>query len=72
MSIAQVELMCADCSVTVYPKTDTCKGGRGGKRDYKFGRLSKSSIEVARQRWEKMKYDKANHIDRGFKGQSLL
>ena len=72
MSIAQVELMCADCAVTVYPKTDTCKGGRGGKKSYTFERLSKSSIEVARQRWEKMKQDKANHIDRGFKGQSIL
>ena len=67
MSLAQVELMCADCSVTVYPKTDRCKGGRGGKRDIEFGRLSKSSIEVARQRWEKMKYDKEHRIDRGFK-----
>ena len=67
MSIAQVELMYADCPITVYPTTDTCKGGRGGKKDYKFGRLSKSSIEVARQRWEKMKRDKALGRDRGFK-----
>lgn len=68
MSLAQVDLMCADTSVTVYPKTDRCKGGRGGKREIEFGRMSKSSMDVARQRWEKMKRDKASGIDRGFSG----
>ena len=66
MPIAQVELMCADTSVTVYPKTDKCKGGRGGKSTIEFGRMSKSSMQTARERWEKMKRDKANGIDRGF------
>lgn len=66
MSIAQVELMYSDCAVTVYPKTDKCKGGRGGKREIEFERMTKSSQDVARQRWEKMKYDKAHGIDRGF------
>lgn len=67
MTLKQVELMCADVPVTVYTKTDKCKGGRGGKREIEFGRMSKSSMEVARQRWEKMKYDKEHGIDRGFK-----
>ena len=67
MSLAQVDLMCADTSVTVYPKTDRCKGGRGGKREIEFGRMSKSSMETARRRWEQMKRDKAEGRDRGFK-----
>lgn len=72
MSLKQMELMYTDCPVTVYPKTDTCKGGRGGKKDYTFGRLSKASIEVGRQRWEKMKRDKAEGKDRGFVGWKSL
>lgn len=67
MSVAQVELMCADTSVTVYPKTDRCKGGRGGKREIEFGVPSRRSLDVGRQRWEKMQRDKANRVDRGFK-----
>lgn len=63
----QIELMCADCAVTVYPKTDKCKGGRGGKSEFEFGRLSKHSMEIGRQRWEQMKRDKATGRDRGFK-----
>lgn len=66
MTLKQVELMCADVPVTIYPKTDKCKGGRGGKREIEFPRMSRHSMEVARQRWEKMKYDKAHGIDRGF------
>lgn len=66
MSIAQVELMCCDCAVTVYPKTDKCKGGRGGKREIEFSPMSRQSQEVARQRWEKMKRDKATGRNRGF------
>ena len=73
MSLAQVELMCVDTSITVYPKTDRCKGGRGGKKEIEFGRMSKSSIDTARQRWERMKADKAAHRDRGFtEGYSAL
>lgn len=67
MSLRQVELMCADGSLTVYPKTDKCKGGRRGSREIEFERMTKASQDVARQRWEKMKYDKAHGIDRGFK-----
>lgn len=67
MTQAQIDLMCADCAITIYPQTDKCKGGRGGKRVIEFGRLSKHSIEVARQRWEQMKRDKASGRDRGFK-----
>lgn len=68
MSLAQMEMMYSDCSITVYPKTDRCKGGRGGKKEFEFGRLSKSSMEVGRQRWERMKRDKASGRDRGFSG----
>lgn len=67
MTLPQIELMCADHAVTIYPKTDKCVGGRGGKGEIEFPRLSKSSIEVARQRWEQMKRDKAEDRDRGFK-----
>ncbi len=68
MSLRQVELMCADCAVTVYPKTDKCKGGRGGKREVEFGRMTKTSQEVARQRWEKMQRDKAEGRNRSLRG----
>lgn len=47
MPLAQIELMCADCPVTVYPKTDTVKG-RGGK-EYKFHRPSSASLREARE-----------------------
>lgn len=60
--------MCADCAVTVYPKTDKCKGGRGGKREIEFSRMTKASQDVARERWEKMKRDKAEGRNRGFIG----
>ncbi|MBD5302380.1 MAG: hypothetical protein HDS16_05215 [Bacteroides sp.] len=72
MPIEQVDLMCADCSITVYPKTDRCKGGRGGRREIEFPRMSRSSMETARQRWEKMKRDKASGNDRGFSGFSIV
>lgn len=71
MTLAQVELMCADTSVTVYPKTDRCKGGRGGKKDIEFPRMSKSSMATARQRWEKMQEDKRLGRDRGFSKSDL-
>ena len=73
MSLEQVDLMCADMSVTVYPKTDRCKGGRGGKREIEFPRMSRASMETARERWEKMKREKEAGIDRGFsEGYSAL
>lgn len=59
MSLAQIELMCADQSITTYPKTDKGKGGKGGKREVEFERMTRSSQEVARQRWEKMKAAKS-------------
>lgn len=49
MSIAQIELMCADCSVTVYPKTDTVKDGKG--KEHKFNRPSSRSINEAKERF---------------------
>lgn len=68
LSLKQVELMCADCAVTVYPKTDKCKGGRGGKREIEFSRMTKHSQDVARKRWEKMQRDKAEGKNRSLKG----
>lgn len=50
MSIAQIELMCADCSVTVYPKTDTVKDGKG--KEHKFERPSAESLRNAVERYE--------------------
>lgn len=58
--------MCVDAPVTGYPKIDKCKGGCGGKREIEFGRMTKHSMDVVRQRWEKMQYDKAHGIDREF------
>lgn len=49
MSIAQIELMCTDCSVTVYPKTDTVKDGKG--KEHKFNRPSSRSINEAKERF---------------------
>lgn len=49
MSIAQVELMCSDCAVTVYPKTDSVKDGKG--KEHKFNRPSPRSINEARKRF---------------------
>lgn len=66
MSLAQVDLICADTSITVYPKTDRCKGGRGGKKTIEFPRMSKASMQTARERWEKMQEDKRLGRDRGF------
>ena len=50
MSIEQVDLMCADCSITVYPKTDTVKGSKG--KEYKFSRPSSSSLKEAKKRFD--------------------
>lgn len=49
MSIAQIELMCSDCAVTVYPKTDSVKDGKG--KEHKFNRPSPRSINEARERF---------------------
>lgn len=50
MSLAQIELMCADCSVTVYPKTDTVKDGKG--KEHKFERPSVESLKRAVEQYE--------------------
>lgn len=49
MSCRQVELMCADCAVTVYPKTDTVKDSKGKER--KFSRPSSRSMNEAREQF---------------------
>lgn len=49
MSCRQVELMCADRAVTVYPKTDTVKDSKGKER--KFNRPSSRSMNEARERF---------------------
>lgn len=51
MSIAQVEIMCADCSVTVYPKTDSVKDGKGKER--KFSRPSMQSMRESKEIFDK-------------------
>lgn len=56
MSLKQVELMCADCAVTVYPKTDTVKDGKG--KEHKFNRPSLRSLNEAKERfaaWDDVK-----------------
>lgn len=50
MSLAQIDLMCADCSVTVYPKTDTVKGSNG--KVHKFSRPSSSSLKESRKKFD--------------------
>lgn len=57
MSLAQVELMCADCSVTVYPKTKD--GGGSGKHEFKD--MSADEIEAKRQEWEE-RYGGGKHV----------
>lgn len=42
--------MCADCAVTVYPKTDTVKGSKGKER--KFSRPSTRSLLEARENFD--------------------
>lgn len=49
MSCRQVELMCADCAVTVYPKTDSVKDGKG--KEHKFSRPSSRSMNEAREQF---------------------
>ena len=50
MSIQQVDLMCADTSVTVYPKTDSAKGSNGKER--KFNRPSKAAMDDIQKKFE--------------------
>ncbi len=57
MSCRQVELMCADCAVTVYPKT---KDG-GGKNKHEFKDMSADEIEFKRKEWEE-RYGGGKHI----------
>lgn len=42
--------MCADCAVTVYPKTDTVKDSKGKER--KFNRPSARSLREARENFD--------------------
>lgn len=62
MSIAQIELMCADCSVTVYPKTDKVKGGKKG---IEFSKPEKGALEAATERWKERQARKARGEDVG-------
>lgn len=59
MSIAQIELMCADCSVTVYPKTKD--SSRKGKHEFKD--MSADEIDAKRKEWEE-RYGGGKHIIR--------
>lgn len=61
MSIAQVELMCVDCSVTVYPKTDKVKG----KKDIEFSKPEKGALEAATERWKERQARKARGENMG-------
>lgn len=50
MSLRQIELMCTDCALTIYPKTDTVKDGKG--KEHRFSRPSSRSLEEARKEFE--------------------
>lgn len=61
MSIAQIELMCADCSITVYPKTDTAKGANG--KEYKFSRPSAQSLKEMQREFNSWDDAVRPHVD---------
>lgn len=61
MSVAQIELMCADCSITVYPKTDSVKDGKG--KEHQFSRPSTRSLNEAREKFEKMSENQNLTVD---------
>lgn len=42
--------MCADCAVTVYPKTDSVKDGKG--KEHKFSRPSTRALREAREKFD--------------------
>lgn len=42
--------MCADCAVTIYPKTDTVKDSKG--KEHKFSRPSTRSLREARENFD--------------------
>lgn len=42
--------MCADCAVTVYPKTDSVKDSKG--KEHKFNRPSTRSLREARENFD--------------------
>lgn len=50
MSLPQVELMYADCAVTVYPQTDTVKDSKG--KEHRFNRPSSRSMKEAQKEFE--------------------
>lgn len=56
MTQAQIDIMCADCSVTVYPKTKD-----SGKGKHEFKDMSTDEIETKRQEWEE-RYGGGKHI----------
>lgn len=55
MSIAQIELMCADCAITIYPKDKkskmTTKKANGKQSNHEFRELSTDEIEKSRKEW---------------------
>lgn len=61
MSIAQIELMYADCSVTVYPNTDKIKG----RKDIEFSKPEKGALEAATKRWRERQVRKERGEDEG-------
>lgn len=60
MSLPQVELMCADCAVTVYPKAGD---GSAPKSKHEFRDMSAEEIESKRQEWQE-RYGNGRHIIR--------
>ena len=57
MSLAQVELMAADTSITVYPKT---KDNASSKGKYEFKDMSTEEIEAKRKEWNE-RYGNGKH-----------
>lgn len=53
MTIAQVELMCADVPITVYPSAKS-KNAPGEKHQHEFKEMSKDEVERARDEYRKL------------------
>lgn len=55
MSLKQVELMCADCAVTVYPKSNSkeAKTDSKGRRQPEFREIPQEELDEVNSWWEK-------------------
>lgn len=51
MTQAQIDLMCADCSITVYPKHDEPKTNAKGRRQPEFREIPQEELDEVNARW---------------------